>query len=107
MEILFDQNPTFLWPIDVRLPTNGTWQSHRLWVCYRLLGQQELVTLLDKSGNDDRAVLDKLVASLHMDETSPALDPGQTDRLLDFGAVQQAILQGYQVAVMEEEEKNS
>ena len=104
MQLLFEAEPTYIWPIVVSVPDQGQWQDVRLNVTFRLLTTEAIQEFLDQD-DGERTLLHSIVRAIAPAD-SATLDETQRNRLLGYSMVQRAILAGYQESLLGQEEKN-
>ena len=104
MQLLFDSEPSFIWPIKVSVPDQGDWQTTVLSVTFRLLTTEEIQAFLDQE-DGEQALLHHIVITI-APENQTKVDDIQHKRLLGYSIVQRALLIGYQEALLGQEEKN-
>ncbi len=104
MQLLFDAEPTFTWPIEVSVPDHGQWQKTLLNVTFRLLTTEAIQGFLEQNDGEQALLQHITVAIAAPDEA--VIDDTQRKRLLGYSLVQRALLVGYQEALLGQEEKN-
>lgn len=105
MQLLFDSEPSFIWPVKVSVPDQGDWQTTVLSVTFRLLTTEEIQKFLDQT-DGEQALLQHITLAIAASADQVRLDDAQHKRLLGYGIVQRAVLLGYQEALLGQEEKN-
>lgn len=104
MQLLFQDTPTFVWPIKVSVPNQGEWQAVGLDVTFRLLTTEAIQKFLDQD-DGEYALLQHITVAIAAPDAAP-LHEEQRQRLLGYSMVQRALLVGYQESLLGQEEKN-